>query len=75
MDVESSLHQKPNESDVMDAEGPLYQKPREVCITEDTESIDLGWFENTKLNRVKIALDVCYKWAFATGIHWVRLHR
>ena len=53
MDAEGSLHQKPNESDVMDAEGSLYQKQREVCITEDTESIDLEWFENTKLNRVK----------------------
>ena len=53
------------ESDGMDAEGSLHQKPRdvggtedvmdgeEVCITEDAESIDLGWFENTKLNRVK----------------------
>ena len=35
------------------AEGALHQKPREVCITEDTESIDLGWFENTKWNHVK----------------------
>ena len=53
MDAEGSLHQKPRDSDVMDAEGSLHQKPREVCITEDTVSIDLGWFENTKLNRVK----------------------
>ena len=37
----------------MDADGSLHQKPREVCITEDTESIDLGWFDDTKLNRVK----------------------
>ena len=37
----------------MDAEGSLHQKPREACVAEDTESIDLGWFENTKLNRVK----------------------
>ena len=37
----------------MDVEESLHQKPREVCITEDTESIDLEWFENTKLNRVK----------------------
>ena len=36
-----------------DAEGSLHQKPREVCITEDTESIDLRWFDNTKSNRVK----------------------
>ena len=53
MDAEGSLHQKSHESDVMDAEGSPRQKPREVCSTEDTESIDLGWFENTKLNRVK----------------------
>ena len=52
-DAEGSLRQKPRESNVMDAEGSLHQKPREVCITEDNESIDLGWFENTKLNRVK----------------------
>ena len=26
----------------MDAEGSLHQKPREVYITEDTESFDLG---------------------------------
>ena len=37
----------------MDVEESLHQKPHEVCITEDTESIDLEWFENTKLNRVK----------------------
>ena len=41
------------ESDLMDAECSLHQKPREVCISEDTVSIDLGWLENTKLNRVK----------------------
>ena len=41
------------ENDVMDVEESLHQKPREVCLTEDTESIDLGWFENTKLHRVK----------------------
>ena len=41
------------ESDVMDAEGSLHQKPREVCITEGTEPIDLGWFEDTLLNCVK----------------------
>ena len=72
-DTEGSLHQKPRESDVMDAEGSLHQKPREVCITEDTESIDLVWFENTKLNRVKNGtLDVCYRWAFAIGNHWAQ---
>ena len=37
----------------MDAEGSLHQKPRDACIDEDTATIDLGWFENTKLNRVK----------------------
>ena len=42
------------ESAVMEAEETVQQKPREVSITEDTESIELGWFENTKLNRVKI---------------------
>ena len=31
----------------------LHQKPRDVCIIEDTESIDLGRFENTKLNSVR----------------------
>ena len=41
------------ENDVLDAEGSLHQKPREVCITEDTKSIDFLWFENTKLNRLK----------------------
>ena len=37
----------------MDAEGSLREKPREACITEDIGSIDLGWFENTKLNPEK----------------------
>ena len=69
MDAESSLHKKPRESDVMDAESSLHQNPREVCITEDTESIDLRRFENTKLNHVKNGIDTCYKWAFGTGIH------
>ena len=41
------------ENVVMDAEGSLHQKPRDACIAEDTATIDLGWFENTKLNRVK----------------------
>ena len=41
------------ESDVMDSEGSLHQKPREVCTTEGTEPIDLGWFEDTLLNCVK----------------------
>ena len=31
----------------------MRQKPREVCITEDVDSIDLGWLENGKLNCVK----------------------
>ena len=53
MDAEGSLHEKSRVSDVMDAEGSLHQKPCEVCITEDTESIDLRWFDNTKSNRVK----------------------
>ena len=52
MDAEGSLHRRPRECDVTDVEEPLHQKPREVCITEDTESIDLVWFENTKMNRV-----------------------
>ena len=41
------------ENVVMDVEESLHQKPREACISEDTDSIDLGWFENTKLNRLK----------------------
>ena len=53
MDADGSLHEKSRESDVIDAEGSLHQKPREVRITEDTESIDLRWFDNTKSNRVK----------------------
>ena len=53
----------------MDAEGSLHQKPREVCFTEDTESesIDLGWFENTELNRVKN----CTRCLLQVGVrHW-----
>ena len=38
---------------MMDAEGSLHQKPRDACIAEDAASVDLGWFENAKLNRVK----------------------
>ena len=47
------LHWRPRESDVMDVEESLHQKPRDACIAEDTATIDLGCFENTKLNRVK----------------------
>ena len=43
----------------------------EVYITEDTESIDFGWFENTKLNRV----DACRKWASVIGSHLARLRQ
>ena len=39
--------------EVMDDEGSLHQKSNDVCTTEDVESIDFLWFENTKLNRVK----------------------
>ena len=57
MDAEGSLHQKPRDvcaiEEVMNDEGSLHQKSNEVCITDDAESIDLGWFENSKLNRVK----------------------
>ena len=35
------------------ASATLHPKPREVCVTEDTESTDVLWFEITKLNRVK----------------------
>ena len=42
MAAECFLHQKPRECDVMDVEESLHQKPREVCISEDTECIDLG---------------------------------
>ena len=47
---DSQVEEEVMQSDVMDAEGSLHQKPR---ITEDTESIDLRWFDNTKSNRVK----------------------
>ena len=50
---ESQIEEETMESDVMDAEGSLHQKSNEVCITEDAQSIDLVWLENTKLNRVK----------------------
>ena len=53
MDAESSLHQKAQEDGVMDVEGSLHQNPRDACFAADTTSIDLGWFENTMLNRVK----------------------
>ena len=56
MDAEGSPHQKPRDvcaiEEVMNDEGSLHHKTNEVCITEDAESIDLGWFENTKLKRV-----------------------
>ena len=48
---DSRVEEEMMESDVVDAECSLHQKPREACISEDTDSIDLGWFENTKLNR------------------------
>ena len=70
-----SLHQKPRECVVMEVKESQHQKPREVCITEGTESIDLEWFENTTLSRVKMGLDVCYRLAFATGNHWAHLRR
>ena len=50
---ESHMEGEKMESDMMDAKGSLHQKSNDVCITEDAESIDFGWFENTKLNRVK----------------------
>ena len=57
MDAGGSQHQKPRDvcaiEEVMNDEGSLHQKTNEVCIMEDAESIDLAWFENTKLNRVK----------------------
>ena len=53
MDAEGSLYHKPHENDVMDVEESLHQKPRDACIAEDIASIDLVWFENTELNRVK----------------------
>ena len=56
MDAEGSLHQRPRDvcdtEAVMNDEGSLHQT-NEVCTVEDAEPIDLGWFENTKLNRVK----------------------
>ena len=62
------------ENDVMDAEGSLREKPREVCITKDTESIDLGWFENTKLKHVRKRAS-SYRLVFAIGNHWAHLRR
>ena len=50
---DSEVEEEMMESDVMDAERSLHQKPREACISEDTDSIDLAWFENTKLNCMK----------------------
>ena len=41
------------ENGVMDEEKSLHQKAREICITEDTESINLEWFDKKKLNRTK----------------------
>ena len=54
---------------VMDDEGSPHLKSNGVCITEDAESIDLGWLENTKLNRV----DACRKWASVIGSHLAHL--
>ena len=51
---DSQVEEERMENDVMDAEGSLHQKPWDVCTTEDSESIDLWWFENTKLNRVGV---------------------
>ena len=57
MDAEGSLHQKPRDvcatDQVMNDEGSLHLKTNEVCIMEDAVSLDLGWFENTKLSRVR----------------------
>ena len=50
---DSQVEEEMMESGVMDVEESLHQKPREACISEDTDSIDLAWFENTKLNRMK----------------------
>ena len=57
MDADGSLHQKPRDACVMEAatadESSLRQKSNGASILEDVESVDLRWFENTKLNRVK----------------------
>ena len=57
MDADGSLHQKPRDACVMEAatadESSLRQKSNGASILEDAESVDLRWFENTKLNRVK----------------------
>ena len=50
---DSQVEEEVMENDAMDAESSLHQKPRDASITENTASIDFGWFENTKLNRVK----------------------
>ena len=66
---DSQVEEEMLENDVMDAEGPLHQKPREVCLTEDAESIYLGWIENTKLNRVKKWDSMCVTgWRSRLGI-------
>ena len=78
MGAEGSLHQKPRDVcaiEVMDDKGSLHQKSNEVCITEDAESIGLRWFENTKLNRVKMVLDACCRWTFAIGNHLAHLRQ
>ena len=41
---DSQAEEEMTESDVMDAECSLHQKARKACISEDTDSIDLGWF-------------------------------
>ena len=63
------------ENDVMDAEGSLHQKTNEVSVTEDAESNDSGWFENTQLKSVRKVLDVCYRWTSVIGSHLARLRQ
>ena len=50
---DSQVEEGVMENVVIDVEESLHQKPRDACIAEDTATIDLGLFENTKLNRVK----------------------
>ena len=70
MDAANSLHHKTQE-DVMDLEESLHQKSWDACIVEDTASIELVCFENTKLNRVKKRHSMFVAdWRSRLGITW-----
>ena len=68
---DSQVEEEVMENVVMDAASSLHQKTREACIVEDTASIDLGCFENTKLNRVKKRHSMSVAgWRSRLGITW-----